>query len=239
MKGIVVSAIAETASFRDPGAQLYHSCLPLPSFTTLVGLAGAALGMDFEKALTIFRNNRILVGVHGNSEGAGRDLWNYSKVVSRSEVRKDIVNREFLVKLSVCLFYAIESGELLYKLRKAFLDPSYCLSLGNSDDLLMIKSVSQCLNVEVVKSKEVANTIVCGDISEIYEFDWDTIKKSALNINLGTPEVKNLPVDYTFSHQLRKGSRYETFSFIPELVRLKEEIKMYDFGNIAIPMFSL
>lgn len=60
MKGFIASLTAETVSLRDPEGQLYHSCLPLPSFSTMVGIAGAAMGMDFKQALEFLRLTRSL-----------------------------------------------------------------------------------------------------------------------------------------------------------------------------------
>ena len=57
MNGLMVKLYAKTASFRDPGAQLYHDTMPLPLPSTIVGIAGAALGLSFDDALSFFKKN--------------------------------------------------------------------------------------------------------------------------------------------------------------------------------------
>lgn len=240
MKGFRVSLSAFTASMRDPGGQLYHSCLPLPPFSTLVGVAGAAMGMTFEQAMQFFRSASILTGVIGRSSGNGRDLWKYNKIAGPNDVKGDIVNREFLSGFRVNLFYASDHLEVMEKMRVGFLDPVYCLTLGSSDDLAVIHSVSSILdNVLTTELSLVKDTLVFSDISGKYDFDWESIKSSPVSERIRGPLVKKLPVDYVFDGRRRKASRYETFSFVTYPVRLRIPITVHDFGDHKVPMFSL
>ncbi|MBO8158559.1 CRISPR-associated protein Cas5 [Thermosyntropha sp.] len=246
MYGFYVHLKADFASFRDPGGQLYHSCLPLPPFSTLVGLAGAALGKNFKEVLQFFKENNIKTGAAGMHWGKGIDLWNYSKIKSGNKIEKDIVNREFLTFISLWVFYANEDKSVLEQLQEAFQNPVFCLTIGTSDDLVKILEVSPCFMIEKLNSSQFSTgmglegfVLFPGDIEDNYRLDWDEIKQSRLDVILSTPVVKKLPVDYSFDGEVRKGERYEVFSFLPGWVNLKEETEVYCFEKFKIPLFSL
>jgi len=239
MNGLMVELFAQTASFREPAAQLYHRCLPLPTFSTLIGLAGAAKGISFAESLKEFKEKRVLAGVTGISYGSGRDLWNYAKIASGSVVKKDIITREFLCCLDVQIYYASDDVKWIESLQKSFKNPIYALTLGNSDELALCKSVAIYSNIQIAQTKELPNCWIHGNISDNYSFNWDKIKNSDLTIKMTAPEVVNLPVDFSFKGMVRKGSRYETFSFIPENICLKKPIESYAFGDKVVPMFGL
>lgn len=241
MKGISVSLLAETASFRDPGAQLYHSSLGLPPYFTIVGIAGAALGKSFDEAVKYFEENKIYVGVYGKSAGNGKDLWNYQKVVSSKPVGKDIIVREFLYRLNVSLVYAAADIEIIYQLREAFLNPCYALSLGTSDELAKVVKVSDVVEVQEVEVEKVYNTVIAGDLSGQFELDWETIRKMPLKKTIKAPSVKKLPVRFSFNSEgVRKASEYATFTFLEEgLIELKNKIKAYRVVETVVPLFGL
>lgn len=239
MQGFYLHYSAPTVSFRDPGSQLYHSCLPLPPFSTLVGIAGAALGMSFERVINHFRDQHIFAGVKGFSRGRGRDLWNYAKITSNSVVGKDILNREFLACLEGKIFYASPNGEVINEMLHGFQSPVFCLTMGNSDDLFVNRYISPIVEVGLTETRTLQNCMIAADISGLYEFDWANIKNTPLNVQLKAPQVFKLPVDYEFKGLVRKGSQYQVFSYVPENIRLKRTIKVYSFDEETVPLFAL
>lgn len=239
MQGLIIELSSQTASFREPGSQLYHRCLPLPPFTTLVGLAGAALGISFAQSLDLFKEKGIYVGTKGISNGKGRDLWNYAKISGGPEVKKDIITREFLCCLELQVFYASVDYEWIEKLQQAFADPVYALTLGNSDELALCKKIIPYQKIHVDCVTELSNCWIHGNIADCYSYDWAKIQKADLTLKLAAPQVISLPVDFDYKGSLRKGARYEIFSFIPDYVRFKEAIAVYMFDDQAVPMFCL
>ncbi len=244
MQGLTIELRGETASFRDPGAQLYHLCLPLPPCSTIVGLAGAALGKSFADVWSYFKNNSIYIGVKGGAKGKGKDLWNYTKrtCFKSSNEKNDIVLREFLYKPEINLFYACQDKNIVNELSLAFKNPGYALTLGNSDELARINRIEEYGEefVEVVKTKQLENTQIPGNISQNFVFNWEKIKDTPIRLTLQAPLVKNLPVDFTFDKEgSRKGAKYEEFSFIDDLMELKEEIEVFQFRNILVPMYRI
>ncbi|MED0680466.1 CRISPR-associated protein Cas5 [Aneurinibacillus thermoaerophilus] len=250
MFGIRVELVAETACFRDPGGQLYHVTLPLPPVSTIVGLAGAALGLSFEQTWTWFRQAQARVGVKGASIGKGKDLWNYTKwtVDLEKKPRNDILNREFLcfaprsleqreLAGMIQLYYACEDESYAGRLYEAFLSPVYALTLGASDDLAKCISVKWFDHLPVKETTELSNVMIKGDWSHAFTFDWEAIQRMPLRISLNAPKVARLPIDFVFDAKgVRKGARYESFTFLTHLQRLKQSVEAYCFGEEFVPL---
>jgi CRISPR-associated protein Cas5t len=244
MYGFSVVLSSETASFRDPGGQLYHATLPLPPVSTIIGIAGAALGYPFQQIWEFFQGNDILTGVRDmsrNRPGKGLDLWKYHKIKT-NEVLSDVVKREFLFRPVFCLYYACENKEIMEKLWDAFKSPAWALSLGMSDDMAYIEKVSRIDTVNNVDggSVELKYSLIPGDHSDNYSFDWEAISGTPIRTSLELPVVKLLPVDYIFGPDgERKGCEYKPFTFLSGIQRLKNPCPVYAFGTETIPLISI
>ena len=249
MKGFSVVLSAETASFRDPGGQLYHGTLPLPPVSTIIGIAGAALGKSFQQSWKLFQGNDIKVGVKDitrswrrMSPGKGLDLWKYRKIVT-NEVRSDVLKREFLFRPVYRLYYSCENIETLKGLNQAFLSPAWALTLGTSDDIARIEEVSPIETIEQIEGgvKELNYCLMPGDISDNYSFDWEKIiRNSPIRSSLELPLVKQLPIEFVFnSDGERKGCRYKPFTFLSGNQQLKSPCPAYSFGMEPVPLISI
>lgn len=249
MKGFSVVLSAETASFRDPGAQLYHGTLPLPPVSTIIGIAGAALGKPFQQVWELFQRYDIKVGVkditrsrRGISPGKGLDLWKYRKIKT-DEVGSDVLKREFLFRPVYRLYYSCENMETLEELRQAFLSPAWALTLGTSDDIARLEEVSPIETIEQVEggAEELNYCLVPGDISDNYSFDWEKIiRNSPIRSSLELPLVKQLPIEFVFnSDGERKGCRYRPFTFLSGNQKLKNPCPAYSFGMEPVPLISV
>jgi CRISPR-associated protein Cas5t len=246
--GFYVILSAETASFRDPGGQLYHETLPLPPISTIIGIAGAALGFPFKQVWEYFSENNIKVGVQDISEearkrpaGKGLDLWKYQKIVTK-EVKSDILKREFIFQPVYRLYYSCDVQDVLEKLHHAFQFPSWTLTLGTSDDLALIKEISPIVEVNEVPggSTDLRHKLIPGDQSDNYFFDWELIGKESLSVSLTLPIVKKLPVGFEFKTDgERKGSNYYPFTFLAKYHSLKCPCPASSFGGEIIPLFTI
>ena len=248
MYGFSVVLSAETASFRDPGGQLYHATLPLPPVSTIIGIAGAALGFPFQQLWEFFQTKDINVGTkdisrnwRGIPPGKGLDLWKYRKIVT-SEVRSDILKREFLFRPVYRLYYGCESRETLKQLREAFLSPAWALSLGTSDDIARLEEVSQIDTIKEASegAVELSYSLIPGDQSDNYSFDWKIICNTPIRTPLELSIVKQLPVGFLFGpNGERKGCEYRPFTFLSGLQRLKNPCPAYIFGHEFVPLISI
>lgn len=252
MYGFFVSLHGMTASFREPGSHLYQATLPLPPVSALVGMAGAALGKPFEEAWTFFKDAGLFVGASGSSGGCGIDLWNYDKMVAprageesahaklyglSKVVRKDILNREFLADAEFVAFYALGDREKADCLHSAFKDPVYALSLGSSDDIALVREVSElCPIGDEEESDSFADTLLPGDHADGVRFDWDALRRACVVQTLKAPLVRPLIVDFEFKGNERHGSRYRLFTFLSGHQRLLNPQRAFRFPNVALPV---
>lgn len=231
MYGLMVELYSKTASFRDPGAQLYHETLPLPPPSTIAGIAGAALGLSFEEVLTFFKDNGILVGCNGTSNGRGKDLWNYIKIKS-GENTHAIILRNFLFDMKIEIFFACMKQEPIITLYNAFYDPIYAITLGNSDEIAKICSVEMFEKLHLENRKVLANTWLPDNYLQKLKIDWDSIKRTKINVTLKPPIVKKLPIDFEFdNYGARKAVKYKDITFIGENHFLETETEVYVFGK--------
>ena len=183
MQGLMIILYAETASFRDPNTHLYQETLPAPSPTNIVGMVGAALGISFKESLEFFKNNRIGIGYSANREGFGKDLWSYSKIKS-GKVGADILIREFFFGINAELFLACEDRVLINQLQNAFKDPSYALTLGNSDELVKIISTEIIEDIVFCEEDKIVNTWIVGNHIRDFKLDWDYIKSTPIKMTI-------------------------------------------------------
>lgn len=253
MYGVRVEFVAETASFRDPGGQLFHATLPLPPASTIIGIAGAAMGLTFADAWNWFQENRIRVGAKGKSAGKGKDLWIYTKIYSNSKKEppgKDTVNREFLCLTSrregeasgwIALYYACENEEVMRKLYHSFQDPVYALSLGTNDEIAKCRSIRWFDNLHECDTQDVQDVWLEGDFRHSLTLDWEKIKNMPIAITLTPPKIANLPVDFEFDPKTRerKAVKYKTFTFIQKYLMVNQSVKAYQYGEEKIPLTKI
>lgn len=232
MYGFVASLFAETASFRDPGGQLFHSCLPLPPVSTIVGIAGAVMGKSFADTWLFFKENHMAVGVRGRTGGQGKDLWRYTKITNHMEYKTDIVNREFLFKPQIELYYSAEDMCVVQKMFEAFQDPRFAISLGNSDEIAKLERLDTPAEIRKIESIRLQNTLIEGDLSKQVQFDLEQVKRDQIKVRLNAPVIRNLPVDFVFSNNgVRKANKFKVFTFFSMLQVLINPLTAYDFGN--------
>jgi CRISPR-associated protein Cas5t len=217
-----LKAFAATASFRIPEAHTFQQTLPLPPVTTLTGLVGAAVGLDFEEAMRFREENGLRLGVVGIHQGRIKDLWKYQKIKS-GEVIPAILLREFLTDLELMLVVGSENKAIVTKTRVHFLHPCYALTAGNSDDLLKIRRVGEIEETTEIPLTDFKNTVIPGDHAGNYESMVD-LEDIPLMKTIYPPQVYLLPVAFDFKGEERRVSRRAHFTFIDTPVKLKNSL---------------
>lgn len=254
MYGFSVLLAAQTASFREPSAHLYQKTYPLPPISTIAGIAGAACGLEFSQAWRYLKENNIYLGVTGICRGTGIDLWRYNKIAvpkSKEEkegakklslakiLRNDILNREFLYDTKFSLYYAAQNRDFVCRLAEAFKDPGYAISLGNSDDIAMVRSISEVCDVTATATVSLKNTAVAGEISKDVGFDWDSLQKTSVSQTLRAPMISKLIVDFEFKDTERKPINYQPFTFLFGEHILRSPQPAYSFCGEVVPLYCI
>lgn len=232
MKFCVLEIKTQTSTFRNPEFQNFHKSLKLPPPSTLVGLAGAALGLNPKAAQAYFETNDFTMGVYGKSQGLAKDLWKYNNFSTGGIVLKEILFINHFI-----LVYGCNKEDVINELENAFINPYYALTLGNSDSLAKITKV-EVIN-EISEHKELAYCWVEGDIiKDVY----DNIDKD-INFSIYTSSdaiMYDLPSHFTYASEygVRKVVKRKQLSFIGEKMTLNLLKKGIYFNNIFIPIFQ-
>jgi CRISPR-associated protein Cas5t len=127
-------------SFRIGQSLQYQRTYLFPPKPTIIGLAGAALGLADNELERLYTD--ILVGTILNQyQGLARDLWGITKFKTVG-TEHAVVVREMLHRPYYSIYFAPSKTALsLKELQAAFADPVYPLSLGRSDELVVVKSL--------------------------------------------------------------------------------------------------
>lgn len=234
MFAFIIKALAITASFRIPESHTFQQTLSLPPVTTLTGLMGAALGLNFEGSMKFRREKVILFGVRGSNKGEMRDLWKYNKVKS-GESLKDVLIREYLTDVSLAVVVGSEDRGTLSEVKDSFSNPKYALSAGNSDDLLKVCTISGITEIVEDRWADFENTVLPGNRTLQYESLID-LKNTPITHKVKAPQVFLLPTEFIFNGEERRVSRREQFTFVGSPIRLKDPIPAYRIDGFMVAL---
>ena len=245
MHSFCIEIITQTASFRNPEFQNFHKTLDLPPPTTVIGLAGAALGLSPKMAQSFFDKTPFQVGIAGSSKGRTSDTWKYNKRTSAMHLYDplldgSVIQRELLIRNQFLIAFCSESKEKIEQLKSAFSNPVFALTMGNSDSLAMIKTVSIDEGIQKTKSDTLKNCLIEGDIV------GEVIRNASNNLQFSIyqtsePITYDLPTRFEYSSDYGKRivSDTGTFSFVSEEMKLNFETEGIVFQKTFIPLFKL
>ena len=216
---------AITASFRVPETHTFHKTLPLPPKTAIIGMLGAAIGLNLEDAHEYAEQNEILIGVYGTHKGMMKDLWNYRKI-KRTECISSILIREYLYHNDFVISFGSQNKEPLEKLRTAFLSPVYPITAGNSDDLLKIIRITDLSTINSEMLSQFEHTVLPEDVSKSCKHNID-FDKLPITQTVYTPQVFRLPTKFTFDGDERRVAERKPFTFISSSVNVETPIEGY------------
>lgn len=224
MKVLHIELRGLTASFRVPYMFKYHRSLPLPSYTAVVGMFGAAVGMDMATAQTLFDNLGLKIGTAGTHKGSCNDTW---RVLTTKNPENDVVERQILYKpLYHILFEGSESA--IHICEKAFRYPAYPLSLGRPDDIANAM-VYPPFDAETEPIHQLRNTVIVGTPSARVEnslFDPnDPTDPGPSTLLYRLPVHFNFKNGYTYE---RVADKFSDFTFIGDHnITLKQPVDGY------------
>lgn len=245
MKNFIVEIKSQTASFRNPNFQNFHKSLMLPPPTTIIGLAGAALGLSPLQAQEFFEGSKFRIGVHGTFEGKCNDTWKYDRRHSNRGLRYNpeldgsVIQKEFLIQNTFLIAFSAGDQEKLEKLYSSFESPVYALTMGNSDSLAFIKSITS--DASISKNDKLQHCMVEGDVvDEVMRLTPEKMEFSIYQSS-SEPITHDLPIrfEYESNYGKRTVSSISTFSIINEKMKLNFEVEGLIYHDIFIPLFKL
>ena len=243
MNSFCIEIVSETASFRNPEFQNYHKTLNLPPPSTIIGLAGAAMGISALMAQQFFDDHEIEIGIAGHHKGKMKDTWKYNKRSSAMHLYDpltdgSIVKREHLIKNLFFLVFASDNKSVITRLQEAFKNPTFALTMGNSDALAKIKVIHD--ELIITEDSKVSNCLLAGDaIGEVLK---QADKNPVFSIYQSSEPIKfDLPVRFNYKSDYGKRSiaRVDTFSFVTIEMQLNFNVRGVRCKNLFIPIFKL
>ncbi len=211
MLALAVQVEAPVASFRRPLDHTYQRTLLLPPPTTMLGLAGAALGIDAAQLWSGTSTlTRLQVQVLAENQPArATDMWTLLKIKAGIMERSPYL-RELLFDARFTLLYG-GARETLETLHSAFLQPAYPLSLGREDELLRIESCALVECPSVSAPHLFYGTILPGDLRML---NARPVLREGFTLEPAV--VERLPTRFQIE---RDGTRQpldeQTFTFLP------------------------
>lgn len=228
-----------TASFRHPEFQNFHKSLHLPPPTTLVGLAGAALGMGPKSVQEWFEDHDWYFGIYGTSEGYARDLWKYqSKWNAETGWNRSVISREILFDNYFLAVFGCPDEDRVRLLEEAFLQPKYALSLGTSDSLAKVVS-TEIIN-RADENQTLENCLVPGNILDnVLDNIGNNMEFSIYSTS--DPIAYDLPIKFWYKndYDIRRVFKRRTLSFVGSVMLVNFSVRGVWFKNHFVPIFSL
>ncbi len=180
----------------------------MPPPTTILGIAGAALGLaDWELWSNLSPLQGVKVSVWVDEEpGLARDMWTLLKIKEGSMTRSPYF-RELLFRAKYTLLYGGEE-RTLQDLQRAFEQPAFPLCLGREDELVNLLQVAY--SEASVGGKVLGGTVVRGALSEL---GARPLLKPG--VRLSPPVAERLPLRFEVKGGVRHPRDYEVFTFLP------------------------
>ena len=237
---VVAEAVAPVASWRPPEALTYHRTLPLPPYTALVGVVGAALGLGLAEAYRFVADRGLRLGVGGWSEGRARDLWKYQKLESIAEgkeIKSDVLLREQWIDARLVFVVECTEEATADTVAHALNRPSYPLTAGTSDALLKVVAVR--LDREPPRSsRRLAFCMVYGELPTKYKLAED-LDKIPLNRVIHAPSVERLPTGFVFDPvDPRRLSGRDLVTYVSDPIELEDDVEPVT-GYVVEPLSRL
>lgn len=245
MKYFVLDIITKTATFRNPEFQNFHKTLNLPPSTTIIGFAGAAMGLSPKASQDFFDAYIFNFGVYGTSQGKAKDTWKYANKINGAELHNyhpdyfgSIIAKEILFENKFSICFGTDNFDAYQQLFSAFQNPRFVLTLGNSDSLAFVKSISEIENTE--KYNILCNCLIEGNVLENVFNQMDkniefSVYENAEPINYDLPTRFEYKEDYGS----RTVSELRTFSFIGAKMKLNYDVLGVRHDNVFIPLCKL
>lgn len=232
MKYCIIEIRTQTATFRNPEFQNFHKTLPLPPPTTMVGIAGAAMGLSPGASQLFFEESRFVMGSYCKNQGSSTDLWKYNDFSERSIILKEILFQNYIL-----LVYGSEDLSKIDILMKSFSNPVYSLTLGNSDSLAKVVAVKE--ENATIESDSVANCLIAGDVIE------EVLSNASNGLDFSIystsdPVAMDLPTRFSYSDEygMRSVSQRKQFSLITTEMKLNVKKTGVSYNGCFVPLFN-
>jgi len=173
------------------------------------------LGLEDTQLAQLYKSVRAAVTLHGH-HGFARDLWGITKLKIAGKAEHAVVVREMLHRPNYRIFYALSKSSGVLKLQgveAAFTDPAYPLTLGRSDELIIVRRHSITNLNPAEQGAYYRYTVLPFDYRK-RKYDLEKVAASK-DETLELPQVFKLPVAYLYDKTRRRSvAEYGVFTHV-------------------------
>ncbi|MEP0826485.1 MAG: CRISPR-associated protein Cas5 [Nitrososphaera sp.] len=206
MQVVRITAKGSFNSFRIPSGIRYHRTYHIPTKPTLIGLLGAAIGLEDVELSNIF-NSVTTSAVLDSYSGMATDLWLIAKLKTQGEPESSPIMREMLFEPCYSIYYSVSdsSDTSLEDIVNAFTDPIFALSLGRSDEMIEVKEITK-VNLQSVSDGYFKNTILPFNYKDFFDSYENLPLQRGQTFSL--PQVISIPTKFDIKDHIRKPLQY-------------------------------
>ncbi|MDZ7267107.1 MAG: CRISPR-associated protein Cas5 [candidate division KSB1 bacterium] len=225
---VIIDLTAPLACFRIPLHHNYHRSFPLPPPTTVLGMLGAAMGLDEAGIDRWLRLTRPKLGIGGKHNGGGKELMTVRKVSAGGKIKagefSTILLRELRVDLTCRIVVQCAMAEQDQALCEAVNAPRYPISAGPAD-LLATMRAGLVAQLPLQPSNRLHHCLAPGSLWGKAKIEAEALKNTSLLETVAGPNSWNLPLAWQIG---KKGERlpavFAPFTFLTTGVKLQEPI---------------
>lgn len=206
MQAVHISIRGSFNSFRIPSGIRYHRTYHVPTKPTLIGLLGAAIGLEDVELPNLF-NSVNTNAVLDSYSGIATDLWLITKLKTQGEPESSPIMREMLFEPKYSIYYSISDSSTtsLDEIVDSFTNPVFALSLGRSDEMIEVKEVTK-INLRSTSDGYFRNTILPFNYKDFFDTYENLPLRRGQTFNL--PQVISIPIVFEIEDHIRKPLQY-------------------------------
>jgi len=225
---VIIDFSAPMACFRIPLHHNFHRSFLLPPPTTVIGMLGAAMGLDEAGLDAWLRAARPRLGIGGKHNGGGNELMTIRKVGSGGKIKpgefSTILLRELRVDLVCRMVAQCATLEQDRSLCEAVNAPHYPLSAGPADFLAQMRA-QEVEDLSLQPTDRLHHCLAPGSLWGKAKVEAEALKNISLLETVAGPNSWNLPLAWQIG---KKGERlpaaFAPFTFLTTGVKLQAPI---------------
>ncbi len=225
---ILLDLSAPMACFRIPLHHNYHRSFALPPPTTVLGMLGAAMGLDETGIDAWLRQARPRLAIGGKHNGGGKELMTIRKVGAGGKIKPNefatILLRELRVDLVCRIVVQCATAEHERAVLQAVNAPRYPISAGPADFLAVMRAawVDELI---IQPTERLHHCLAPGSLWGKAKIEAEALKNTALLETVAGPNSWNLPLAWQIGKQgERHPAAFAPFTFLTTAVKLQQPI---------------
>jgi|FaiFalDrversion3_1042247.scaffolds.fasta_scaffold00239_3 CRISPR-associated protein Cas5t len=192
---------SDFAHFRDIFTHSFFKTLLAPPRTTVIGIIGAAMGIDEKSTIELSNRSGLYIGINILLiKGIAKEII-HVRNLKGSMLTETPTLRTLIVSPVYRLYIASNDEELLEKIRASLYNPVYPLYLGISEFLAKILNISNIYTIESCTTTKLSCVVPFNNI----EYSTHIIDNNKL---VFLPEISKTVYSFKYTNKGREPEKY-------------------------------